>query len=744
MVTLQPGQMLGSYRIIEQVGQGGMASVFRAYHAAMDRDVAVKILPFQLANNDEFIRRFQREVRVIAKLEHPHILPVYDSGEYQGIPYLVMRYLDSGTLKDRIQARTLSLEEIDHLFTQLAGALSYAHAHDVIHRDIKPSNALVNDRDDVFLTDFGIAKLVESTSTLTASGAITGTPSYMSPEQSQGVQLDARSDIYSLGVVLYEMVTGRVPYEAETPIAVIFKHLEAQLPLPTSIKPGIPPAVERVILKALTKNPEDRFSSVTDFLAAWKTALQEKGEPVSVPGPLELGAALDSPEVATVPTPSSQALESAPQTPTPVAPLAKPQRTIEKRWLYWGLGAVIVILVLLVGGYAISQLMAKQPTEPSSPPQAADDTIGSASDAAFGQWTSWSGMNIIYALAAHNGKVYAGGPGGLTIWNPQDGSFERIAIADGLPDNAVTAITFDEDGVLWVGTDAGLALFHEGSWLVYDEADGLDSPNVRDIELFGDSMVVGTNYAHEGGGVNLFADGFWQNAPGFPSAYGEPPGKLSNNVNVLLSYQDDLWVGTHNGLGRFDGKGWEIYTVDDGLLGNFVYSLMVDSDQNLLVATDNGVVRYDGETMEPFPQLEGFWVYAMVQDDQGDYWFAGNGGIFRYDPEMTDWQFFSEDDGQLPAYTITTAALDDTGVLYFGTEGGGLLRYNGEFTSFTVPNQPTISAFWRVLPAPDGALWFVEEYGATVDILDPETETWSQLDEKPYIPLAFDDNGTLW
>ena len=156
--------MVGAYRILEQVGAGGMATVYKAYHAAMDRNVAVKVMPFQFARNDSLRQRFRQEVHTIARLEHPHILPVYDSGEFEGMPYLVMRYLPHGSLQDLMTERRLELAEIDHLFQQLARALAYAHGQGVIHRDIKPANVLVNDRKELFLTDFGIAKLIESTS----------------------------------------------------------------------------------------------------------------------------------------------------------------------------------------------------------------------------------------------------------------------------------------------------------------------------------------------------------------------------------------------------------------------------------------------------------------------------------------------------------------------------------------------------------------------------------------------------
>lgn len=291
MDNLQPGQMLGPYRIINQIGKGGMATVYKAYQPSVDRYVAVKVLPSQLAESKEFATRFQQEARIIAKLEHPHILPVFDYGESDGIAYFVMRYLEAGTLKDKMVAhRPLPLNEIDRIFTQLTDALSYAHSFGIIHRDLKPANALIDSHGNIFLTDFGIAKLLESASPrLTQTDAIMGTPAYISPEQAQAGTVDQRSDIYSLGIILYEMVTGRVPFAADTPLAIILKHISDPLPLPSLIKSDIPASIEQVILKALAKDPKDRFATAAEFLSAWKHALEEKEtvhrppEPISVP-----------------------------------------------------------------------------------------------------------------------------------------------------------------------------------------------------------------------------------------------------------------------------------------------------------------------------------------------------------------------------------------------------------------------------------------------------------------------------
>lgn len=277
MDNLQSGQMLGPYRIISQIGKGGMANVYKAYQPSVDRDVAIKVLPSQLAESKEFAIRFHQEARIIAKLEHPHILPVFDYGESDGVAYFVMRYLEAGTLKDKMEAgRPLPLKDIDRIFTQLADALSYAHMHGIIHRDLKPANALIDSHGNIFLTDFGIARLLESASPrLTQTDAIMGTPAYISPEQAQGQDVDQRSDIYSLGIILYEMVMGGVPFVADTPLAVLFKHISDPLPLPSKVKPDIPPSIEKVILKALAKDPKDRFATADEFVAAWKRALEE-------------------------------------------------------------------------------------------------------------------------------------------------------------------------------------------------------------------------------------------------------------------------------------------------------------------------------------------------------------------------------------------------------------------------------------------------------------------------------------
>lgn len=270
------GQTIGQYRIIEQIGRGGMATVYKAFQPSMERYVAIKVLPDLMAQDPTFIERFRQEAKAIAQLEHPYILPVYDYGEDHGLTYMVMRYMDSGTLTARLRKQP-ELAEIVRLLVQVAEALDYTHSRGIVHRDIKPANVLIDSRGETLLTDFGIAKMVEGTQGLT-QGAIVGTPAYMSPEQAQGQPVDGRSDIYSLGIILYEALVGRPPFEAETPVAVLMKHVNAPLPLPRTVKPEISQAMEQVILKALAKVPADRYQTASELARAMQAALTSAGQ----------------------------------------------------------------------------------------------------------------------------------------------------------------------------------------------------------------------------------------------------------------------------------------------------------------------------------------------------------------------------------------------------------------------------------------------------------------------------------
>jgi serine/threonine protein kinase len=269
---------LGQYQLLEQIGRGGTATVYKAYQPSLDRYVAVKVLPAYLALEPGFAARFEREARAVAKLDHPHILPVYDFGREGDLTYIVMKYVEAGALKERL-GEPLDLKTALEIIAQVGEALDYAHQEGVVHRDVKPSNVLMDRGSWALLTDFGLAKVAEASVGLTKTGVGVGTPAYMSPEQGQGIAVDGRSDVYSLGVMLYEMLTGRVPYEAETPMAVAIKHITAPLPSPREVNPDIPEPVEQVVLKALAKDPADRYQSVGQMLEALRQAVAEASVP---------------------------------------------------------------------------------------------------------------------------------------------------------------------------------------------------------------------------------------------------------------------------------------------------------------------------------------------------------------------------------------------------------------------------------------------------------------------------------
>jgi serine/threonine protein kinase len=273
------GENIGPYRLVEQLGQGGMATVFKAYHPALDRYVAIKALHPALTGEPNFLVRFQREAQVVARLEHPNIVPIYDYSEHEDRPYLVMKFIEGETLKARLKRGPLDKTELAIVVDSVGAALSYAHAQGVLHRDVKPSNVLLATEGRIYLADFGLARMAEAGESTISSDVMLGTPQYISPEQASGRRdLDNGADIYSFGILLYELIVGKVPYNADTPYSIIHDHIYAPLPMPRSINPEIPEAVERILLRALAKERRDRFPDVAALLDAWHQATLEPAE----------------------------------------------------------------------------------------------------------------------------------------------------------------------------------------------------------------------------------------------------------------------------------------------------------------------------------------------------------------------------------------------------------------------------------------------------------------------------------
>jgi len=353
------GRTLGKYRLTERLGRGGMAEVYRAYQPNLERDVAIKVMHSYLAEDENFVGRFKREAKAVAQLRHPHIVQVYDFDIEDDTYYMVMEYIAGETLKERIkqlnaEGKRMPLKEVVRILGDLCNALDYAHVQGRVHRDIKPANVMF-DVERLVLTDFGIASIVGGTR-YTATGAMVGTPAYMSPEQGQGEPGDVQSDVYSLGIILYEMVTGQVPYDADTPLAIILKHLNEPLPLPRKVIADVPPAVERVILKAMAKSPDDRYQSAGALAEALKAAV-EKAERTAEVLDMPFETAAETGKISEVSLEPVAKMEIEAPSPHP------PRRT---PWALAGIAGLIVVGLIAAALLALPNLIKNADRTPLS------------------------------------------------------------------------------------------------------------------------------------------------------------------------------------------------------------------------------------------------------------------------------------------------------------------------------------------------------------------------------------------
>jgi len=330
------GKSLGRYHILEQLGEGGMATVYKAFDTSVERDVAIKVIRAeQFADEIEgqTLTRFKREAKALAKLSHPNIVTVYDFGQIEDLPYLVMEYMPGGTLEEKLTTR-LPWRKAFNLLLPIANALGFAHSQGILHRDVKSSNILITPSGEPLLSDFGIAKILDVTegNTITLAGVGVGTPEYMAPEQGMEKKMDSRVDIYSLGVVLYEAISGRKPYTAETPLAVLFKHANEPLPRPKSIVPELPLEVEQLLIKLLAKDPENRFQSMELLTAAMQQLLD-----------------------ADLPDDTEFSPEKSPEDPTKKAGMSALDSSLERRigrklaarrWMFALAGGLIILLTV--------------------------------------------------------------------------------------------------------------------------------------------------------------------------------------------------------------------------------------------------------------------------------------------------------------------------------------------------------------------------------------------------------------
>lgn len=388
-VSQLAGQKLGQFELRERIGSGGMAAVYRAHQVNLRRDVAVKVLSAALSQDTEFYQRFVREAQTSAQLEHPHIIPVYDYGTQDGLSFVAMRLLTGGTLAQRLQnaqdkgMRLPEMGEVVVITRSLASALDYAHSRQILHRDVKPSNVMFDEHGSPFLVDFGIARILSGANEITGSGMAMGTPSYMSPEQWRGDTVTPASDQYALGIVVYEMLTGRQPYAAETPYAILNKHLNDPLP---PLRSGVPDGLYAVLAKATAKAPTDRFPTCRAFAEALEQAIAgsrseststgyfvgglDKPQPVPAVPPATVEAEAPPPQFEFEPQRKREsAREDAASTGVyPTAPAPYPPQTSARKG---GLPLLVIASVLLVAvglmAVILSLMSGNPPQQTQSP-----------------------------------------------------------------------------------------------------------------------------------------------------------------------------------------------------------------------------------------------------------------------------------------------------------------------------------------------------------------------------------------
>jgi serine/threonine-protein kinase len=763
------GRNLGPYRILEQVGAGGMATVYKAYHAGMDRYVAIKVLPEHLARDPNFRARFQREARTIARLEHRYILPVHDVGEEDGIPYFVMRYTDGGDFGDLIGKGSLSLARAASLVGQVAEALAYAHRQGIIHRDIKPANILIGRDGDPLLTDFGIAKIYEDTLQLTSEGMLVGTPTYMAPEQLQGQPVDARADIYALGVVLYQALIGEPPFVAETPLAVMLMHIHNPLRPPRQSNPSIPEAIERVILRAMAKNPNDRFQTAGEMAEDLRTALIRPTAvmaPVAQPGlPAGIAPTADDQRQTTgehqaaaatpltIPATAPAADSPGSAAGVPVAPPTPAARGVP----IWVLGAGALILVILAlavvllrpgfsggtaGGIAVptapgATAAAAATLMPTIVPRAGLSVFGSAADTV--------------GLVALGDAVWAATRGGLVRFDA-DGQRRVFTTADGLPFNNANTLVAGPDGALWVGSNIGIARVRPsadglGEVQFYDSTSGLDIGEVRALMVDADGSIWAGGVSYAPHHISRLEGGRWK---GLDLPAGDP---ALNDVQVdvisLLRGRDGaLWVGLYeDGILRRDSNGWAHFGAAQGVGNTTITRLFEDQGGTIWAAAgDNGLLRFDSQarSWQRVPVgREDQSIYGIGQLDSSLY-VSGNSFIARSEDNGANWATVASNDDDLGSF-IHLYARDSGGQIWVGSAEGVSIFAGGQWRRLRPEGDLPMSAIRALAQAPDGKLWAIEQYGGAAASIDPATfkiEPITDLDAR-INAVAF-TKGTTW
>jgi len=408
---MQP-EKIGRYEIRSELGRGGMATVYQGWDPLFERDVAVKVLPPELLHSDpQFKLRFEREAKIIASLEHPSIVPVYDVGEDNGQPYFVMRYMNGGSLSDRIKAKVMTVEEAAKILGQLAPGMDEAHSKGIVHRDLKPSNILFDGKGVPYISDFGIAKLSQAQSGNMTGSAIIGTPAYMAPEQAQGTGVDGRTDIYAVGIILFEMLTGHQPYEADTPMAVAFKHITDPVPQILASNPNLPDDVDNVIQLAMAKDKEDRFATAGDLVEALRAVAA--GQKIAHEQATAKGS-----------LPKTALKSGAPKTVKAGAKVA--EAPAKKGFNVWFVIVPLVLLALLGGGGYALLSMINRPVVTEAPTANSISVVATDTSAVVSQATETSAPTVAADTATPEPPTATEPPAAPKI--PVLGNADKIAL----------------------------------------------------------------------------------------------------------------------------------------------------------------------------------------------------------------------------------------------------------------------------------------------------------------------------
>ena len=756
------GHNLGPYRILERVGAGGMATVYKAYHAAMDRYVAIKVLPQHLARDPNFRARFQREARTIARLEHRYILPVHDVGEENDIPYFVMRYTDGGDLNDLIARKSLTVARIAALVAQVAEALAYAHRQGIIHRDVKPANILISRDGDPLLTDFGIAKIYEETLQLTGEGMMVGTPTYMAPEQLQGQPVDPRTDIYALGVVLYQALTGEPPFIAETPLAVALMHIHNPLRPPRQLNATIPEVIERVILRAMAKDPADRFQTADEMSEALHQALTGLSRPTA-----ELPAATDdrlptvagtpsTPATPMMPAAAATAADSAESTAGAPAPAAR--RRISPIWL--GAGAAVIAVValaalLLRGAPAVGDRPAAAIPEATRVAVATGGASAPVAPAAPAgtpvtprpNLRALTNISEVNELAVLGDVVWAATDGGLARYGA-DGKVRVFTVADGLPFNWTSTVAAGPDGALYLGAYDAIARVRPtadglGEVSVYTDKQGVDVGQVYTFMIDSDQSIWlgGEN------GVRRFDGTTWR-APSLP--VDDPALKDARTVRTLLRSRDGaLWGGLADRLLRWDGKRWTRFGENQGVGAVGINRLIQDTNGTIWAAAAGaGLLRFDAaqDRWQKVVVLhDGEDIRSIAQLADGRLWSSSNDGLASSADGGTHWEAVQLPD-QFNGWVGSGAAVQDSaGRVWVGAGAGVSCCAPGQWRLISVPAALPFVGVGSLTQAPDGKLWAIQEYGGAAAIVDPASLAIEPLSlpDANITAVAFAPN-TVW